>query len=129
MKKYIKFIVLFIVIVLIGIFIFKKYYSSFDVKPQLKYTELENYLLENSDFLIYVTNDKNVKEVKNYFENKNIEILYMYLDKNDSKDFGNKYGINNLPKIIYFKDGSIKEYIVYDKDIVEEFLSRNGFLE
>ena len=74
MKKYIKFIVLFIVIVLIGIFIFKKYYSSFDVKPQLKYTELENYLLENSDFLIYVTNDKNVKEVKNYFENKNIEI-------------------------------------------------------
>ena len=53
----------------------------------------------------------------------------MYLDKNDSKDFGNKYGINNLPKIIYFKDGSIKEYIVYDKDIVEEFLSRNGFLE
>lgn len=129
MKKYIKFIVLFIIALLIVLFIFKKYNNSFDVKPQVKYSEFENYLLENTDFLIYVTNTKKVDEVKEYFESKNIEIVYMYLNSKDTKDFGDKYGINNLPKIVHFKDGNLSEYTIFNKDTIEDYLNRNGFLE
>ncbi len=129
MKKYIKFIVLFIIILLIVLFIFKKYNNSFDVKPQVKYSEFENYLLENTDFLIYVTNTKKVDEVKEYFESKNIEIVYMYLNSKDTKEFGDKYGINNLPKIVHFKDGNLSEYTIFNKDTIEDYLNRNGFLE
>lgn len=129
MKKYIKFIVLFIIALLIVLFIFKKYNNSFDVKPQVKYSEFENYLLENTDFLIYVTNTKKVDEVKEYFESKNIEIVYMYLNSKDTKEFGDKYGINNLPKIVHFKDGNLSEYTIFNKDTIEDYLNRNGFLE
>jgi len=129
MKKYIKFIVLFIIALLIVLFIFKKYNNYFDVKPQVKYSEFENYLLENTDFLIYVTNTKKVDEVKEYFESKNIEIVYMYLNSKDTKDFGDKYGINNLPKIVHFKDGNLSEYTIFNKDTIEDYLNRNGFLE
>ena len=129
MKKYIKFIVLFLIIIGTVIFIFKKYNSSFDEKPQVKYSELEDYLLENNDSLIYVTNNKNVSNVKEYFEEKNIQIVYMYLTKNELNKFRDKYGINTLPKIVYFKDGILSEYITYDKDTIEDFLNRNGFIQ
>ena len=129
MKKYIKFIILFLIIIGVGIFILKKYNSSFDEKPQVKYSELEDYLLENSDSLIYATNSKNVSNIKEYFEQKNIYIVYMYLSGNEITSFRNKYGINNLPKLLYFKDGNLQEYIVYNKETIEEFLNRNGFLQ
>ena len=129
MKKYIKFIILFLIIIGVGIFILKKYNSSFDEKPQVKYSELEDYLLENSDSLIYATNSKNVSNIKEYFEQKNIHIVYMYLSGNEITSFSNKYGINNLPKLLYFKDGNLQEYIVYNKETIEEFLNRNGFLQ
>lgn len=129
MKKYIKFILLFLIVLGIGLFIFKKYSSSFDVKPQVNYSEFEDYLLENSDFLIYITNKKNVSNVKKYFEEKDIQIVYMYLSGKEVKDFSNKYGISNLPKIVCFKDGMIQEYISFDNAIIEEFLNRNGFVQ
>ena len=129
MKKYIKFIVVFLLILVIAIFIFKKYTSSFDAKPQVKYSEFEDYLLENNDILVYVTNNKKVSDIQDYFESKNVEIVYMYLNKKDEKDFANKYGINDLPKVVYFKDGSLSEYIVFNKETIDEFLIRNGFLE
>ena len=129
MRKYIKFIIVFLLALLVMLFIFKKYSNDFDVKPQVKYSEFDDYLLENTDFLVYVTNSKNVSEVKEYFESKNIEIIYMYLDSKDSKDFGDKYGINNLPKIVHFKDGALSEYIIFNKDTIDDYLNRNGFLE
>ena len=70
-----------------------------------------------------------VKDVKKYFDKKNIQIIYMYLNQNDKKLFENKYGVNNLPKIIYFKDGVLKDYIVFDNNTIEEFLIRNGLLQ
>ena len=126
MKKYIKFIVILLLCLLVVIFIFKKYNNSFDIKPQLKYSELEDYILENNDCLIYVMNDKKVDEVKKYFENKNIEIIYMNLNKNETNLFENKYGIN-LPKLVYFKDGVLRDYSNFID--VDNFLNRNGLLK
>lgn len=128
MKKYIKIILILIVLIIVGVFIFKKYNDSFDIKPQLKYSEFEDYLLDNSDCLVYVTNSKNVSKIKKYFENKDYEIIYMYLNKTEQKEFENKYGITNLPKLIYFKDEALKEYISLDENI-DEFLNRNGILK
>ena len=126
MKKYIKFIVILLLCLLVVIFIFKKYNNSFDIKPQLKYSELEDYILEYNDCLIYVMNDKKVDEVKKYFENKNIEIIYMNLNKNETNLFENKYGIN-LPKLVYFKDGVLRDYSNFID--VDNFLNRNGLLK
>ena len=127
MKKYIKFILLFLLILVIVIFIFKKYNSSFDVKPQLKYSELENYIDENNEFLLYVTNNKKVDKEKEYFDSNNIEVIYMYLDKKEIKQFENKYGIKNLPKLVYFKNGYIIESDNFSN--INDFLNRNGFLK
>ena len=129
MKKYIVIIISVVLLVLIGMFIFKQYNSKFTSKPQLKYSELEDYLIENTDCLIYVTNKKNNKEVNNYFKNKDIEIVYLYLDKKEISLFENTYGITNLPKFVYFKDGVVEEYVEFDKTKLDEFLNRNGFIK
>ncbi len=129
MKKYIKFIILFILLLIVGIFIFKTYNTSFKSKPQVKYSELEDFLTENTDCLIYVTNKKNTKELDNYFKDNNIEIVYLYLTRKDKKAFENKYGINSFPKLVHFKDSIIEEYITYDRNTIEDFLTRNGFLK
>lgn len=126
MKKYIKFIVLFVVLVLIGFIVFKTYTAPFSSKPQIKYSELENYLEENSDCLIYVTNKKNTKELGNYFNDSNI-LVYLYLNKKEKKQFENIYGISNLPTLVYFKDGVVEEYMQFNKKEIEDFLARNGF--
>lgn len=128
MKKYIKIILIVVVLLLVGLFIFKKYNDDFDVKPQLKYSELEDYLLENQDCLIYITNNKDVDKIKKYFEKKDYELIYMYLNKEDEKLFENKYGITNLPKLVYFKDKSLKEYISLDENI-DDFLNRNEIIK
>ena len=129
MKKYIKFIILFVALVVIGFIVFKTYTAPFTSKPQIKYSELENYLEENSDCLIYVTNKKNTKELNKYFEKNSIEIVYLYLNKKEKKSFENIYGISNLPTLVHFKDGVVEEYMSFDKKEIEDFLLRNGFVK
>lgn len=124
MKKYIISVVIFIIIICFLFLVFKKNDSNLDYTISLKYSELNDYLDENSNALIYITN----KNDKNNIDNKNnIDLVYMYLDKKEESDFINKYGVK-IPILAYFNDGILIEYTEYN-DNIEEFLKRNGFLE
>ena len=122
MKKNIIFVLVFIIVVCFLFLVFKKNDSNLDYTISLKYSELNDYLDENSSALIYITN-KNDKTILS----NNIEVVYMYLSKTEEKDFINKYGVK-IPILAYFSDGILIEYTEYNDDI-EEFLKRNGFLE
>lgn len=91
----------------------------------INYNELDNYLIENKDAVIYVAvlDDENIrlfeKKFKNVIDSNSLNgsILYLNLSsevKND-KIFNNiktKYNINNLPCIVVFRNGIV--YDVYD---------------
>ena len=122
MKKNIIFVLVFIIVVCFLFLAFKKNDSDLVYTISLKYSELNDYLDENNNVLIYITN-KNDKTILN----NNIELVYMYLSKTEENDFVNKYGVK-IPILAYFSDGILIEYTEYNGNI-EEFLKRNGFLE
>ena len=91
----------------------------------IKYNELEDYLIENKDAIIYVSIlenedirifEKKFKNVVNYYS-LNSSILYLDLSSeiNDDKLFNSikeKYRFKELPCIITYHNGTI--YDVYD---------------
>ena len=99
----------------------------------INYNELDNYLVENPDCIIYVSVLENMeirefeKDFKVIFKNDEIdrEILYMDItnDINDmmlSDELSNKYSINkgSVPYIVVFENGLKKSlYSVYENDM------------
>lgn len=101
----------------------------------INYNELDNYLVENPDTVVYVSilEDDEIREFEKKFKNKykynkiHNEILYLNItddinDKNIKSEMENKYLLNNLnmtdvPCIIVFKNGIVKSiYSVSDND-------------
>lgn len=101
----------------------------------INYNELENYLVENPDTIVYasVLEDDKIREFEKKLKNKykykkvNNEILYMNITDdikiNDIRtEMENKYLLNNLnitdvPCIVVFNDGLIKSiYSISDND-------------
>ena len=101
----------------------------------INYNELDNYIVENPDTIIYVSvlEDEKIrgfeKEFKNKYKNKEIEneLLYMNIT-DDIKDMDNrdemvsKYSINSLdmtdvPSLLVFNNGELSSiYSVRDND-------------
>lgn len=99
--------------------IMDKYFSV------INYNELENYLVENKDTIVYVSVLEN--NTIRIFERKFLDsindyslrnsILYMDLThelKNDSivNHLNKKYNLYNVPSIIIFEDGNVED--IYD---------------
>lgn len=99
----------------------------------INYNELDNYLVENPDCIIYVSVLENMeirdfeKDFKNVLKNNDInkEILYMDVtnDINNmeiSNLLNDKYSINkeSLPYVIVFENGLKKSlYSIYENDM------------
>lgn len=101
----------------------------------INYNELDNYIVENPDTIIYVSvlEDEKIrgfeKEFKNKYKNKEIEneLLYMNItddikNKDTSNEMVSKYSINSLdmtdvPSLLVFNNGELSSiYSVRDND-------------
>jgi hypothetical protein len=92
----------------------------------INYNELDNYLVENPDTIIYVSALENdeirdfEKKFKNKYKDRKIsnDVLYMNItndikDNNIKNDMVSKYSLNNLnitdvPCLLIFTDGKLK---------------------
>lgn len=107
----------------------------------INYNELEDYLVENKDAIIYVSilGDEEIRTFEKKFKKLFIEnsvynnILYLDLtsEYKDTIIFNNikaKYGLRGLPCIIIFRNGVI--YDIYDiKDINYDINNIINFLD
>lgn len=101
----------------------------------INYNELDNYIVENPNTIVYVSVLENEKirefekEVKNKYKNKEIEneVLYMNItddikNKDTKSDMDSKYSINglsmnNVPSVLVFSNGKLNSiYSVRDND-------------
>jgi hypothetical protein len=112
----------------------------------INYNELDNYLVENPDTILYVSILDNEeirafeKKFKTQFKEKNVNNKLLYLnitsllsDNNIMNEMKNKYYVNNLsivdvPSILVFSSGKLNSiYSVrdnkYDIDDVVEFIN------
>ena len=118
----------------------------------INYNELDNYLIENPNTIIYVSvlENKEVrdfeKKFKKLFINNEIDHKILYLDitneindKSVKEMLKERYSINsvsilNVPNIIVFDDGNLKTiYSIsednYDIDRIKLFINNNKFSE
>lgn len=118
----------------------------------INYNELDNYLIENPNTIIYVSvlENKEVrdfeKKFKKLFINNEIDNKILYLDitneindKSVKEMLKERYSINsvsilNVPSIIVFDDGNLKTiYSIsednYDIDRIKLFINNNKFSE
>ncbi len=125
-KKIRNFIIVIILLVLFTIsliLVLKEKHNSIllEIMPEIKYEELDNYLFDNNESIIYIGNNdidkKFEKELKEYIINNNINIIYMYVNNKSINNLKNDYSINNIyvPNIIIFKDKKIKDILYTNK--------------
>ncbi len=80
----------------------------------INYNELDNYLVENSNAIVYVSvlNNEEIKnfekEFKNLFRRKKIKANILYMDiSNDIDSFNYKYSNLSVPSIMIFNNGNM----------------------
>lgn len=139
-KKNYLLLIIVIVFSLVIVFYFRRWYKTYELdrlsKPimsnylfKINYKEIDNYLVENPNTIIYVSKVGNEK-IRN-FEKKFITVInknwlndkILYLDISDIKDesINNKYVINGnnvieVPNILLFENGKLKDIYVIDVD-------------
>lgn len=143
------------VVIVITLFILYYFYLWVDVYKESKinipimdrymtvinYNELDNYIVENPDTIVYVSilEDDKIREFEKKFKNKykgndiNNEVLYMNItedidNKSVRNDMALKYSLNDLsitdvPCVLVFSDGMLKSiYSISDNDYdIERF--------
>lgn len=108
-----------------------------EVVSEIKYDDLENYLQENPDVVIYIyDNTKKVnsvleKDIKELLTKYHVQQYFVYMEK--SELLARDYDLNsNNPIFIAYKDGKVseilskKEYKIKD---IRNFLIRNEVIE
>lgn len=118
------------IVVVIYFFLWKNTYEKSKLQTPIldeyllviNYNELNNYLVENKDAIIYVSklNNENIRLFENKFKNiinknnLNNKILYLDLteelkENNIVKEINKKYGkeMTEVPTIVIIKDGKI----------------------
>lgn len=108
-----------------------------EVITEIKYDDLDNYLQENLDVVLYI-NDGSVKsnrsfekKIKKTITNNGISRYFVYIEKD--KNLVDKYKLNsNTPIFIAYQNGVITE-VLSKKNVtineVEEFLIRNKVID
>ena len=89
----------------------------------INYNEVENYIEENSDAIIYISKSNNLKITKFEEDNeklfKKLELNYniLYMDAKDvNKDLKIKYNVNEYPTILFFKNKRLVNKYVLELD-------------
>lgn len=114
------------------------YYSSEvkDVVNEIVYDDLENYIQENPNFVIYINDsskrNKTVqKNLKKIIVDNNIQQYVVYMEKTD--DVVKKYNLNKSSSIfVAYENGIIVEIMSrddYSLEDMESFFIRNKVIE
>lgn len=116
-----------------------KNYSSImrDFISEIQYEDLDNYLLENLDVVLYINdnstkNDQNLeKELKKIITNNGISQYVVYIEK--SEDIIKKYDLDsNSPIFIAYQNGIVTEILskpYYTSEEIQKFLVRNKVID
>lgn len=103
---------------------------------EIKYDDLESYLQENLNIVLYIndSNDSDEKQeldIKKIIMDNNVQQYVVYIEKND--DLTKEYSLDdNSPIFVAYQDGKISEVLsldLYTEEEVESFLVRNGVIE
>ena len=108
-----------------------------DIITEIRYEDLDNYLQENLDVVLYI-NDSNVKsnikfekKLKKLITNNGLSRYFVYIEKD--KDIIDKYKLNsNTPTFIAYQNGVITEVLSKKNctiNDVEDFLIRNKVID
>ena len=107
-----------------------------DVINEIKYDDLENYVLENPNALLYINdseykNKKVEKMFKDIIVDNNLQQSVVYIEKTEQvkKEYDLK---SETPIFVLYKDGKVKEILAqksYSKDTIIDFLRRNEIIE
>ena len=144
------------IVVVIYFFLWKNTYEKSKLQTPIlddyllviNYNELNNYLVENKDAIIYVSklNNENIRLFENKFKNiinknnLNNKILYLDLteelkENNIVKEINKKYGkeMTEIPSIIIIKDGKISSsYNIkenkYNIKLLEKYLEKEDVI-
>lgn len=144
------------IVVVINLFLWKNTYEKSKLQTPIlddyllviNYNELSNYLVENKDAIIYVSelNDESIRLFENKFKNiinknnLNNKILYLDLteelkENNIVKEINKKYGkkMTEVPSIIIIKDGKISSsYNIkengYNVKLLEKYLEKEDVI-
>lgn len=144
------------IVVVINLFLWKNTYEKNKLQTPIlddyllviNYNELNNYLVENKDAIIYVSklNDESIRLFENKFKNiinknnLNNKILYLDLteelkENNIVKEINKKYGkeMTEVPTIVIIKDGKISSsYNIkennYNIKLLEKYLEKEDVI-
>lgn len=144
------------IVVVIYFFLWKNTYEKSKLQTPIlddyllviNYNELNNYLVENKDAIIYVSklNDESIRLFENKFKNiinknnLNNKILYLDLteelkENNIVKEINKKYGkeMTEVPTIVIIKDGKISSsYNIkenkYNIKLLEKYLEKEAVI-
>ena len=144
------------IVVVINLFLWKNTYEKNKLQTPIlddyllviNYNELNNYLVENKDAIIYVSklNNENIRLFENKFKNiinknnLNNKILYLDLteelkENNIVKEINKKYGkeMTEVPTIVIIKDGKISSsYNIkennYNIKLLEKYLEKEDVI-
>ena len=144
------------IVVVINLFLWKNTYEKNKLQTPIlddyllviNYNELNNYLVENKDAIIYVSklNDESIRLYENKFKNiinknnLNNKILYLDLtevlkENNIVKEINKKYGkeMTEVPTIVIIKDGKISSsYNIkennYNIKLLEKYLEKEDVI-
>lgn len=144
------------IVVVINLFLWKNTYEKNKLQTPIlddyllviNYNELNNYLVENKDAIIYVSklNDESIRLFENKFKNiinknnLNNKILYLNLteelkENNIVKEINKKYGkeMTEVPTIVIIKDGKISSsYNIkennYNIKLLEKYLGKEDVI-
>ena len=113
----------------------------------INYNELDDYLVENPDTIIYVSvlEDSEIREfekkLKSFFKTNQINKKVLYLEvteelrvKKIKNEIANKYKITNVPSVIVVENGVVKNILDiknnnYDVYNVKEFINNVIFFD
>ena len=144
------------IVVVIYFFLWKNTYEKSKLQTPIlddyllviNYNELNNYLVENKDAIIYVSklNDESIRLFENKFKNiinknnLNNKILYLDLteelkENNIVKEINKKYGkeMTEVPTIVIIKDGKISSFYnikenKYNIKLLEKYLEKEDVI-
>ena len=144
------------IVVVIYFFLWKNTYEKSKLQTPIlddyllviNYKELNNYLVENKDAIIYVSklNDESIRLFENKFKNiinknnLNNKILYLDLteelkETNIVKKINKKYGkeMTEVPTIVIIKDGKISSFYnikenKYNIKLLEKYLEKEDVI-
>lgn len=153
-KNYIIILLIFIFTILLTLFLMNKYNinnnESLSFVSEIKDNELNNYITERQEVIIYMSSSNNKnnyeleKELEKYTKEKNLKDKYIYLDlSNVNSNFYNEFYINYInesytgnfkiqePSMIIIRDGKVESYLNKINNInqIKLFFEKNEVLE